>query len=214
MKEIAMWGTRGNTLQEEEFTKYIVETSDIVSIIDLSLDYVFLFPDIEVTQEKISFIDNLLHEADGDVEDIEEILEKNDIKYEVADDVESPREIVAYSTLSGADNLSHFEVSRAIEFFNGSNWIRIWENHDTEIVILEIDDKRKESLDNWDGSNWSFRIKWNHGNLYPIIKLDGKDVTESLYLFEQYTQFQGDIPTGKIIDEEEVSQLRKEIGYY
>ena len=74
-----------------------------------------------------------------------------------------------------------------------------------------IDTDNYEELDTWNGSNYKFRSNFCHGRLYPVIELDGEPVTGK-YLFVQWTDYQGNIPTGEIIDESKAQQLRIEAG--
>jgi len=108
-------------------------------------------------------------------------------------------------------NLLDCEVQKVYKYWDGSNFREVWfdDTFMTEYELV-IDNDNSTNLDTWDGSNYYFRSKFNHGLLYPIIEIDGEKV-EGEYLLEQYTQYQGDIPTGEIIDAEEAEELRKEV---
>jgi len=218
MKKVLLW-TDETKFEEEKNVALVINPDQVVQKVDLSCKAVYLFEGLEVTAENKEKLDDLLpqlNECDG-VYDVQNIINSvfDHVDVQVAEDSEMVRDILCYfeesQTISNLSDCDVVFVVFVYEYWDGSNWKEIWFN-DAYMAEYEViyDEENTENLDRWDGSNCSFRGRFNHGLLHPIVKIDDEEV-ENQFLFEQYTQYQGDIPTAEIIDAETATELREEV---
>ena len=94
-------------------------------------------------------------------------------------------------------------------YWDGSNWrVATWEECDSQVI--EYDDSRID-LNEWDGSNWRGILggRYTRNYAYPMQSIDDKPV-DGLYLIEEISQWQGVLPSGKIINSEELDEILEE----
>lgn len=187
MRNITMWGSS------------VIDTEGIKEIIDLTYDYVYMFPYLEVTSENEVMLKGILVEL-NDCEDeyeVEEFLNEKGIKWKCASDHEEPRDILCYfrKTSKDIDNLKNCKSLLIYSWWDGE--MRNEDGPSTEVVY---DDKNGKSLDDqFDGSNWYYQSKYNHASKYPIITIDG-NLVEGQFLIVEYIQYEGSLESGEIVE--------------
>jgi len=208
MKKYVLWKEIG---REE---KFVIPAEEIEEVIFLGDDtwVVEGLPYTEETEEKLRSLESELKDLDWK-EEVQEVLEKHFPGDEI--EVSAPDYVRAEDKcfLVPMDGRFYMYAFRPEECDSVPTW-SYWDGHDWKMLTGEnaslepvvVDEEREEILDEWDGSNWYFRTRFNHGKLYPVIERDG-EVVEDEYLLVEYSQYEGSIPTGKIIDEEEREEL-------
>lgn len=102
---------------------------------------------------------------------------------------------------------------RVYEYFNGSNLERIVNEPEYQLPTTELvvtDDF--VSLDEWDGNDLTTLGVGNHQQVHRIIELDGGIEDEPLYLINKWSQWQGDVPTGEVVDVDGLKQHLEKLG--
>jgi len=199
VKKMVLWSYADNRLEEKSL---LIDPEELVNKIPLNDELAYLFPDLEVSEENQAMLESLLEGVD--YYEIEELLDEEGIKYEIAGDSEESKSMLVYFADSKVIvNLEDCEAYPVYEYWDGSNLREIWFDgnmidNETEI---EYDDEYYEDLDEWDGSNWSYNGRFNHGRKYRILTIDGEHV-EGKYLIHEWSQYQGSLDTGEIVDEE------------
>lgn len=102
------------------------------------------------------------------------------------------------------------EVS-VFEYWDGSNHRVIHLTETMSESIVEVSDTAV-SLDEWDGRNHVTGGMGYHQRVYRVFTEDGVAPTEPLYLIEEWSQWQGDLPQGKVVDESGLRIHLKELG--
>lgn len=96
-------------------------------------------------------------------------------------------------------------------YWDGSNWqVVTWEEANAQVI--EYDDSRQIDLNEWDGSSdWRGILggRYTRNYAYPIIAVGDKPV-DGLYLIEEISQWQGVLPSGKIVSEDELDEILRE----
>jgi len=111
-------------------------------------------------------------------------------------------------------NLADVETELGYRYWDGSNWKIITFGgpyDDTGYSIVAIDPETRVDLDTWDGNNWNTgKKRFYHESLYKITSIDGQLLNDQ-YLVYEYSQWQGDLPTGTILDQEEAEQHKEKM---
>lgn len=201
----------------DEESAIMIDSSDVTPKISLHNDTVYLFSGLEVTAENEAKLTALIAEfkADQDGEneysDLQDFFTRQGIDYDFAGETESLRSILCYSTEDNSvGNLEDYETQKAHEYYDGSNFKLIWLDESITETVVEYDDEHSEDLDDLDeNSNFYYIHKFEHGRKYPIISIDGEKV-EGKYLVESWSQYQGSLLTGKIVDADWTVEEEKE----
>ena len=216
-KEIILWKLVGDDY-------YIVidpdeEMRNITKKISFFETTAYMFdPDIDINLLKKCLIEYKNREEDDLL--FGDILDKYGINYEIADDSEffDPDVVLCFPedddidyAICTMDDLCDSIVS-VFRYWDGSNMQEIWFDvcGDEEVKIV-IDQDSKINLDQWDGSNWMFKCRFNHGSLYRIIEIDDEPIKEEKWLLWEWSQCQGALDTGQILNKEEAKKLIDEV---
>lgn len=198
-------------LWSHEFEKninYLLELSDIserawIEDNSIRIDGIDLEP--ELLQEKVS---KFLKETDNEdipqvihnTDDLELILQELGFEgFEISWVEEYPvqEEQLVYCTYNHEFyNLQDTETIKVYEYWDGSNLKRIVLSEtmvETEVVVRDY-----INFDEWDGSNWVTGSIGHHEVLYIVVSVNGQNVTDT-YLLREWSQWQGDIDTGKLL---------------
>ena len=204
MKKVLLWEDESRFQYEEKNLCLLINPEDIEQKIDLSNEKVYMFPELEPTEENEKMLESLLPQLNEceDYYEIQEIPELEGMAVELADDSETSKHILCY--FSESKNIGYLDDCESVPVYgyhNGSNWKEIWFN-DAFMTEYEViyDNEQMANLDEWDGDNWSYKGRFNHGRKYPIIEIDGEKVVGK-YLIEEWSQWQGSLPTGEIVEE-------------
>lgn len=187
---------------------YIVPAEDVEEKIDLFNCYCYKFPTVKNEVELLKLIPGI--KDFDDKYDLEAYMNENNIEYEMTCDAEIPDDVVCYDYhLKEIFNLNDCDTTLVYEYWDGRNFKEIWFNENispTEIVYggEPID------IDQWDGNNFYFKHKFNHGIVYKLIEFDGEKADDNEYILYEYTQYQGNIPTMTFITEKEKDKLAEE----
>lgn len=196
--------------QGEPGTGYLLPEEKIDIKINFKEETVYLFPELAPTTENEAILEALLpalEEAGYNMDEIGEIFTAAGIEYELAGELEDSKNVLIYfANHHYFGNLADCEATPLYEYHDGSNWKEIWLEGDMSETIVVYNDQKTTSLDRWDGGNWYYHNSFNHGNIYQVIKIDGEAV-EGKYLLEEWSQYQGSVPTGRIIDAAEKEEL-------
>ena len=92
--------------------------------------------------------------------------------------------------------------------WDGSNWEYIWLPKPDHIVEVEEDeDENPQTLDKWDGHNYTHGGVGCHAEYYQILWLDGETVDDK-YLVRYWSQWEGAQPHGEIVSSEELEKIK------
>ena len=92
-------------------------------------------------------------------------------------------------------------------YWDGSNWqVVTWEEANAQVI--EYDDSRQIDLNEWDGSDWRGILggRYTRNFADPVKTIDGKSV-DGLYLIEEISQWQGVLPSGRVVSTEELDEI-------
>jgi len=202
MKKVYLWEDPC-WYQDEEGVCLLVEPDDIVQKIDLSFEHVYMFPELEPTEENEIFLNSLLPKLKEckDYYEIIDLPELTGITVEQAGDNEEAKHILCY--FEESENIGYLDECESIPvyvYWDGSNWKEKWQDPSITETEIVYDETKEENLDEWDGNNWIYKRRFNHGRKYPIIEINGEKV-KNKYLIIEWSQYQGSLPKGKIVEE-------------
>ena len=105
--------------------------------------------------------------------------------------------------------ISEMETLPLYLYWDGSNWKHIW-LPDPDAVV-EVDVEEMASLDRWDGYSLTYGGVGCHAEYYKISRLNGEPVDDKV-LLRYWSQWDGDQPSGEIISEEELEEIKAKAG--
>lgn len=106
--------------------------------------------------------------------------------------------------------VSYADGVKIYEWWDGSNFRReTLEPHRTEIAV-EITEK-SVCLDEWDGRNWQTGGVGHHEYVHLVIAEQGKKEDDTFLLVHR-SQWQGEHPTARIVDLEDLRSRLRELG--
>jgi len=216
MKNFQIWESDFN--QQSDRGGMLIPESEISQMVDLMNLSVCSITDLAVTE-----INNLNEKLKNwnsisDEEDLETFLTEEGFKYGSIDylsDTESPQEIVCFDFDNKSfDDLSLFKTYPWYQWHNGSNFKEEWTGEDAIVTKVSVEDDKYLDLDEQDDNgNWcTGGNKFYHETVYKVIELDGKKV-DNMFLLCEWSQWQGDHETGRILSKNELDEHLEKIGY-
>lgn len=190
----------------------IVPAEDIVDLVDLSDQRVVLLPGLsqEAAEKLMAQLRKDYDLLTCETYEAVAVIDVNcsDAKAVQAGPTETRRDVTCYHLDEEiVYNLLDCEGSSCYEYWDGGNWRKSWiEERDIDEVEVE---EAPESLDTWDGSNLCYRQRFVHGRLYRILTIDGEKPERSLWLLYEYSDYQGSVPWGRIVDAAERYEILK-----
>lgn len=210
LKEIELWKVQGDG------GFIIVESKDIIQRVSFFETNAYMFDhNIDIDLLRKVLVEYKERKEDDKYLSFYEVLDEYNITYDVAGDEEDydPNIILCFPDDEDIEwaicAMGDLEgVSDVYRYWDGHNWREIWaEMEVVHRIKLVIDEDTKESLDEWDGSNFYYRYKFNHASLYRIISIDD-ELVEDKYLLWEWTQWQGSLDEGTIINVKDIDKLK------
>jgi len=209
LKELELWKLYGETQY------LIVDPKDVIKR--------FSFIEVNAYMFSSDIDEELLREALAEYQDRKkndrylsfyEVLDEYNIPYRVAGDAEdyNPNILLCFPdsgpqwAICTMDDLEG--LSDVYRYWNGSNWGEIWFDTQAQYKIsIVIDEDTKENLDEWDGSNWFYKQRFNNADLYRVVSIDDEPV-DGKWLLWEWSQWQGSLDWGEIVDGKDLDQVR------
>lgn len=200
MKTLHIWGDYPEGI--------LINADEIESRIDCGGDGVLLVEGVTDAQKSALYkvFDEAydkgrrLHNAD----DLEEFLGECRVKgAEIgwSNSYEDVRNVLAFDIVNqNFFNLADGLEVYVFEYWDGSNRHTVALTENLTETELEVSDSYV-SLDEWDGRNSVTGGMGRHQRVYRILTEDKEKPEEPKYLIEAWSQWQGDLPTGRIVEE-------------
>ena len=110
-------------------------------------------------------------------------------------------------------NLADCETTPWYQWSDSSNLKEEWAGENIGITKVSVEDEKYLDLDEHDGSNMcTGGVRFYHETVYKVVALDGSKV-DNMYMLCQWTQYQDDHKTARILTHNELNEHLKEIGY-
>lgn len=177
---------------------------------------------ITAKDEMIDKLNNLIKEAQNNEDfeinsdyDLEEFLKENGIEFDSVDcfgDYTIIEDALCYNMNDNEFfnlNICESETCSTYEWWDGSNWKTEYAGEETTVTEITVLDEVYKNLDEWDGSNWKTGTNFYHEEVYRVLELDGEPV-EDMFLLHEWSQWQGDHSTGRVLTKDELEQHIKE----
>jgi len=88
-----------------------------------------------------------------------------------------------------------------------------WAGENIGITKVLVEDIKYLDLDEYDGSNMcTGGVRFYHETVYRVVALDGSKV-DNMYMLCQWSQYQGNHETARILTQDELDAHLEEIGY-
>ena len=215
MKDFEIWESDFN--QNSNRGGMLIPSHEISQMIDLANISICSIADLPVTDidklnEKLKLWNSL-----NDEEDLREFLTEEGFTFSSIDflsNSESPEEIVCFDFHNKSfDNLSLCETYPWYQWHDGSNYKEEWAGENATVTKVSVEDEKYLNLDEYDGNDWcTGGVKFYHETVYRVVALDGNKV-DNMYMLCQWSQWQGDHETAKIMTQDELDAHLEEIGY-
>ncbi len=206
-KKAVIWEVQNYDPEAEGMQYHIADPEDITMLADFTNCRCYRFPGIKTEDALLKAIPNL-KEID-DINELEETFDNAGIEYEMLPDAVEDENVICYSYDEKiVFNLTDCNFVPVYEYWDGSNHKQIWldDTNPPQKIVYSND---YVDIDKWDGSNFYFRTRFNHGRIHRLIERFGEPMKNEYILYE-YTQYQEDIPVITFITEVEKEKLTKE----
>jgi len=215
MKNFQIWESDFN--QHSDRGGILIPESEISQMINFTNMSVCSINNLAVT--KIKYLNEKLKDWNPlyDEEDLREFLTEEGYKFGSIDylsDTESPQEIVCFDFINkNFFNLADCETTPWYQWSDSSNLKEEWAGENIGITKVAVEDVKYLDLDEHDGNDWcTGGVKFYHETVYRVVALDGSKV-DNMYMLCQWSQWQGDHETAKILNKDELDKHLEEIGY-
>lgn len=208
MKKFQIWDRyRHNNQEASDRGGMLIPEDEIKEVVILNDTTYYL-----VEGMSTDIPDSLKNEvADIDIEDdddLAEFLNSNGIEYDsidYADDYELVRSVVVYDRDEKTySDMADMYTEQSYKWHDGSNWKTEFAGNDTTVTEVTTEDEKFKDLDTWDGNNWNTGGQnFYHEYVYRILEVDGKPV-EDMFLLCEWSQWQGDHETARILTRAEL----------
>jgi len=215
MKNFEIWEDESN--QNPDRGGILMPSYEISQMVDLSNISICSISDLPVSEidklnEKLKLWNPLSDEEDLRMFLADEGFTFGNINF--LSDSESPEEIVCFDFHNKSfDDLSMFETTPWYQWHDGSNYKEEWAGENVTVTKVSVEDSKYLDLDEYNGSNMcTGGTKFYHETVYKVVALDGSKI-DNMYMLCQWTQYQGDHETAKILTQDELDAHLEEIGY-
>ena len=215
MKNFQIWESDFN--QQSDRGGMLIPDKEISQMIDFTNMSVCSITDLAVTE--IKYLNEKLKDWNPlyDEEDLKEFLTEEGYKFgsiNFLSNTESPQEIVCFDF----DNKNFFNLAECdtyswYQWWDGSNFKEEWAGENIGIIKVAVEDVKYLDLDEHDGNDWcTGGIRFYHETVYRVVTLDGNKV-DNMYMLCEWSQWQGDHETGRILTQDELDEHLEKIGY-
>ena len=217
MKNFQIWESDFN--HNSERGGMLIPTKEISQMIDLSGITYYGIEGISVNM--IDELNKFQKEYDriNNEDDLEFFLKSNNIEFTeimLLSNIEQPRELVIYDATYDYvfSNLDYCETGKYYQWHDGSNIKDEWAGENDAVTEVIVEDNKYLDLDEQDDNgNWcTGGNKFYHETVYKVIELDSEKV-DNMFLLCEWSQWQGDHETGRILSKDELDEHLKKIGY-
>lgn len=193
----------------------IVPAEDIVDLVDLSEQRVVLLPGLsqEAAEKLMAELRKDYDLLTCETYEAVAVIDVNcpDAKAVEAGPTETRRDVTCYHLDEEIIyNLLDCEGSSCYEYWDGSNWRKVWIEQG-DITEVEVEDT-PDDLDSYHDGNHYYKRSFRHGRIYRVLAVDGEKPAESTWLLREYTDYQDSIPGGRLIDASERCRILVEAG--
>ena len=170
-----------------------------------------------LSEDLIEKLDSAVSDWEIDSEDdLKDFLQAQEVTFESIDrlsDLEKVADGVYYDQFNrNFFRLHDLDAVSAYQWHDGSNWRTETAGEDITVTEVTVEDGVYQDLDEWDGSNWQTgRQRFYHEKVYKIIELDSEPVKDMFLLYE-YSQWQGDHATGRVMTAAELEAHIEELS--
>lgn len=206
----------------------LVEAEDVQRLVEVSNDYLFEIKEMEVEDAIKKLIDanfkkQFLDMFDKTIEDIKGLIEK---MLETKVDVYQPEvidnffeyykkgeNVLGVSQDGELWDMDLVEEMFAVEYFDGGMNRKVLSVDPSNVKRIVVKDE-PYSLDEWDGNNFTTGGVGLHEEVYKITEIDDEKIDDSdepLYLIRHWSQWQGSLPSGKVVSESELMHHLEEL---
>ena len=218
MKKFQIWESDFN--QNSDRGGMLIPESEIYKVVDMYNQSCMVINGVSVDLADIlTKTIKTFNEKINDVTIMEEFLTEQCVKFTSIDwlpDLPVHQELLYFDTYNQQfDDLSLCDYIDAYDWHDGSNH-KIETAHDS-ITVTKIvtEDTKYLDLDEWDQRSNGFCTggrQFYHETVYRVIELDDSKV-DNMYMLCQWSQWQGDHETAKILSKDELESHLEEIGY-
>lgn len=209
--QVEMGGNRYHTGLLLNSTE-VVEVADtyenhLISVKVNGVDNVLLEEQLQDTLEKFPIEDTDILEH---IKELVYSLYPSSATIEELDDYPLSEDVVVYTCMGDCfANLKDWGTLSQYNYWDGNNYKSI-EFDTNEYITVEYNEDQGVNLDHWDGSNWYTNNKFEHQNVYKIVREDGSE--SSNYMVTSSSDYQGSLLTATRMDAEELTTYLTEIG--
>ena len=216
MKKFQIWeNTELREATEDTRGGILIPENEIVQSAILSGGTYYLIPGLSLDATD-SLTKALADYNLADESDLREFLAEQGVKFDsidIASDIETIRSIVCYDTQErNFSDLADFYSESTYQWLRESNWKTEFCGDEITVTEVTIEDDTCQNLDEWDGSNWKTGgNNFYHEDVFRVLELDGEKV-ENTYLLREYSQYNTDHQTAKIMTKDELDRHIEEIN--
>jgi len=215
MTKYQIWEDESNTNSDRG--GMLIPESEISQMVDLSNISICSIDDLNIAE--VDILNEKLKQWNplSDEEDLRNFLTEEGYKFGGIDflsNSERPDEIVCFDFHNKQfGELNLFETTPWYAWYNGSNHKEEWAGENVNVTKVVVEDNKYLDLDEWDGNDWcTGGSKFYHESVYRILELDGEKV-DGMYLLREWSNYQGDHETARVLNKDELDEHLKEIGY-
>ncbi len=215
MKKYQVWTEESYDHGDNDRGGMLIPVEDIENIVYTGNESWAEIQDGDIAE--IDRLNDLLGDTTiDDEDDLKGFLETHGVKYHRISYPEDYQTIESelyydYSNRCFFD-LADCETYPAYRWWDGSNMKVEFVDEITTVTEVVAEDEMYHDLDTWDGNNYNAGTQFYHEAAYRVLELDGEKPTEEMFLLVEWSQYQGDHDTGRILTAEELAERIEEVG--
>lgn len=221
----------GDGLHDENFDGIAIHADEVEKTVELYNVSVFevegITPDeaIRKIDEKSlkKRYDDLQQEGWFSDEDIAKLLEEMIGKKVHVHEIDNREGDIVYISAENADKVIVLDEYGQVFALDSSDVVYAYTyldyntNHktisiDPALVTEIVVEEDSYSLDEWDGNNHTTGGTGMHQEVYKVVEIDGEDEHEPSFFIRKWSQWQGTLSKGKLVNIEELKEHLEKIG--